>query len=303
MRVQTAPRRTSWRRGLSEHLWFFLFLGPNLLLLSFFTYFPLIRNAYLSFHRWDLISPVRPWVGWDNYRYVFTSPAAGTIFKNTLVFTVGTVGGTMVLGLLVALLLDQPLRGRSIARTLLFASYVISGVAIAVIWLFMFDPNFGLLQQILKSLGFTSPNWFRDPTWAMPAVIATYVWKNLGYAVVIYLAGLQSVPKELHEAARVDGAGPFARFWTVTLPHLSPVMFFVFVTNILASLQAFDIINVMTEGGPVNSTTTVIYKLYQEGFVALNVGRAAAYSVVLFVIMLTVTAFQIRFIERKVHYS
>jgi multiple sugar transport system permease protein/sn-glycerol 3-phosphate transport system permease protein len=137
----------------------------------------------------------------------------------------------------------------------------------------------------------------------MPAVIIVYVWKNLGYAVVIYLAGLQSVPADLHEAAKVDGAGPLHRFWHVTLPHLSPVFFFVFVTSIISSLQAFDIINVMTRGGPVNSTTTLIYRVYEEGFVALNAGRAAAYAVVLFAIMLVVTVLQLRFLERRVHYS
>jgi ABC-type sugar transport system permease subunit len=295
------PRRP--RSNLRENLWFLVFLGPNLLLLTLFTYWPLIRNAYLSVHRWDLISAFRPYVGWENYEYVFTSPEAGEIFRNTLVFTAGTVGGTMLLGLGVALLLNQPLRGRSVARTVLFAPYVVSGVAIAIVWLFVFDPNFGLLQQALDWVGLTSPNWFRDSAWAMPAVIIVYVWKNLGYAVVIYLAGLQSVPEDLHEAAKVDGAGAVHRFWHVTLPHLSPVLFFVFVTSILSSLQAFDIINVMTQGGPVNATTTLIYKLYQEGFVALNAGRAAAYSVVLFALMLAVTVVQLRFLERKVHYS
>jgi ABC-type sugar transport system permease subunit len=296
--------RSRRRRGIArENLWFLAFLGPNLLLLSLFTYWPLVRNAWLSLYRWDLISAYRPFVGLENYRYVFTSPEAGTIFRNTLVFTVGTVGGTMLLGLGVALLLNQKLLGRSVARTVLFAPFVVSGVAIAIVWLFVFDPNFGLLQQVLSQVGVTSPNWFRDPTWAMPAVIIVYIWKNLGYAVVIYLAGLQAVPEDLHEAAKVDGAGALHRFWHVTLPHLSPVLFFVLVTSIISSLQAFDIINVMTQGGPVNSTTTLIYKMYQEGFVALNAGRAAAYSVVLFALMLVVTVLQLRFLERKVHYS
>lgn len=299
-RVNMPVRR---RRNVHEYLWFLLFLGPNLLLLGVFTYLPLMRNVWLSFHRWDLLSSSRPWVGLDNYRYVFMGDASAGIFKNTLVFTVGTVGGTMTIGLLMALLLNQQLRGRSVARTLLFAPYVVSGVAVAIIWLFMFDPNFGLVQQMLKQAGLRSPNWFRDPFWAMPAVILVYIWKNLGYAVVVYLAGLQSVPQELHEAARVDGAGVLDRFRHVTLPHLSPVLFFIFVTSILASLQAFDIIKVMTSGGPVNATTTLIYQLYQQGFVAFNAGRAAAYSIVLFVIMLVVTALQLRFLERRVHYS
>jgi sn-glycerol 3-phosphate transport system permease protein len=303
--MQSAPAVRSRRRGVfsKENLWFLAFLGPNLILLSLFTYWPLLRNAWLSAYRWDLISAYRPFVGWDNYEYVFTSPEAATIFRNTLVFTAGTVGGTMALGLAVALLLNQRLKGRSVARSILFAPYVVSGVAIAIIWLFVFDPNFGLLQQVLGEFGVQSPNWFRDPTWAMPAVIIVYIWKNLGCAVVIYLAGLQAVPEDLHEAAKVDGAGALHRFWHVTLPHLSPVLFFIFVTSILSSLQAFDIINVMTRGGPVNSTTTLIYRMYEEGFVALNAGRAAAYAVVLFAIMLAAKVLQHRFLERTVHYS
>jgi ABC-type sugar transport system permease subunit len=297
--VARSPRRRLFRDGF----WFLLFLGPNLVLLGLFTYWPLLRNLQLSFYRWDLISIVKPFVGSENYLYVLTGPEAGEILRNTLVFTLGTVGGTMLLGLGIALLLNQPLGGRSVARTVLFAPYVVSGVAIAIVWLFVFDPNFGLLQQALRAFDVRSPNWFRDPTWAMPAVILVYVWKNLGYAVVIYLAGLQNVPVELHEAAKVDGAGPWQRFRHVTLPHLSPVLFFVFVTSVLSSLQAFDIINVMTAGGPVNATTTLIYKLYEQGFVALNAGRAAAYAVVLFLLMLAVTALQLRFLERRVHYT
>lgn len=293
---------SSRRRRTREYAWFALLVGPNLFLLGVFTFWPLIRSVELSFYRWDMLSPSRPWVGLDNYRYVFSSEAAA-VFTNTFVFTLFTVGGTMALGLAVALLLNQALRGRTVARTFLFAPYVVTGVAVAIVWLFMFDPNFGLLQRLLGGLGIDSPNWFRDPSWAMPAVIVVYIWKNLGYAVVIYLAGLQAVPRDLYEAARVDGASPWARFRHVTLPHLSPVIFFVFVTSILAGLQQFELIDVMTDGGPVNSTTTLVYKLYEEAFVAYNAGRAAAYAVVLFVLMLLVTALQMRFVERKVHYA
>lgn len=289
-------------RGIHEYGWALLLLGPNLALLAIFTFWPLLKSLELSFYRWDMLSPNRAWVGLDNYRYVFSSDASA-VFTNTFVFTFFTVGGTMVLGLAVALLLNQQLRGRSIARTFLFAPYVVSGVAVAIIWLFLFDPNYGLLQRFLDVFSINSPNWFRDPNWAMPAVIVVYIWKNLGYAVVIYLAGLQSVPRELYEAARVDGAGPWTRFRHVTLPHLSPVMFFVFVTSILAGLQQFELIDVMTDGGPVNATTTLVFKLYEEAFIAYNAGRAAAYAIVLFVMMLLVTTLQMRFIERQVHYS
>jgi multiple sugar transport system permease protein/sn-glycerol 3-phosphate transport system permease protein len=155
----------------------------------------------------------------------------------------------------------------------------------------------------LAALGLASPRWLTDVAWAMPALLIVYVWKNVGYAVVVYLAGLQSIPRELHEAATVDGARAFDRFRHVTLPGLSPITFFLLVTSILGSFQAFDVVAVMTQGGPVDATNTLIYHLYEEGFVAFHAGRAAAVGVVLFLLMLVVTFVQLRAVERRVHYA
>ena len=156
---------------------------------------------------------------------------------------------------------------------------------------------------MLRAIGISSPNWLLDTKWAMMAVVIVYVWKNVGYAVVIYLAGLQAIPRELYEAALVDGAGSWARFRNVTLPGLSPIVFFLVLTTILAGFQSFDIIKVMTNGGPVNSTTTLIYYLYQEGFVGFNAGRAGVASVLLFTIMLVFTLIQMRSGEKQVSYA
>jgi ABC-type sugar transport system permease subunit len=155
---------------------------------------------------------------------------------------------------------------------------------------------------VLDRWGIQSPNWYNDPNWAMPMVIIAYVWKNLGYAVVIYIAGLQTIPKGLYEAARVDGAGAFSRFRHVTLPQLSPVTFFLLVTSIISSTQAFDLIQVMTKGGPLDSTKTMVYQVYDEGFVRFHVGAASAVATVLFVVLLAVTVVQLRVLERRVHY-
>lgn len=286
-----------------EWVLFLLFIGPNLLLFGVFSYWPMIYNVYLSTVRWDLIAPVKTPVGFDNYRYILTDPGFREILQNTLVFTASAVGGSLVLGLLVALLLNQPLRGRNAARAVLFAPTLLSGAAISIVWIYMFDPRFGLLAQILSNAGIASPNWLRDPQWALPAVVIVYIWKNLGYTVVIFLAGLQAIPKDLYEAATVDGAGPMRRFWNITLPQLSPITFFLVVTSLLSSFQAFDIIQVMTQGGPVDSTNTLIYYVYEQGFVAFNAGRAAAASLLLFLIMFGVTIAQLRFSERRVHYA
>jgi multiple sugar transport system permease protein/sn-glycerol 3-phosphate transport system permease protein len=180
---------------------------------------------------------------------------------------------------------------------------LLSGAAISIVWVYIFDPRFGLLAQILDFVHLSSPNWLTDPTWSMPAVIIVYVWKDLGFTTVIFLAGLQAIPRDLYEAAKVDGAGVFGRFKTVTLPMLSPISFFLVVTSILNTFQAFDIIKVMTQGGPVDSTNTLIYYVYEQGFVAFNAGRAAAASLILFLAMLAVTLFQLRYSERRVHYA
>jgi ABC-type sugar transport system permease subunit len=242
-------------------------------------------------------------VGLENYRNYFDDETNRYIIRNTLAFTFATVFGTLILGLGLALLLNCPLRGRDAARTVLFAPYVVSGAAIGIVWLFVFDPRFGLVAALLDRVGVTSANWYNDPNWAMPMVIIVFVWKNLGYAVVVYIAGLQTIPRELYEAARVDGAGAWSRFRNVTLPHLSPVTFFLLVTGILSSMQAFDIIRVMTQGGPLDSTKTMVYQVYEQGFVNYRVGAASTVATVLFVFLLAVTVLQIRFLERRVHYA
>lgn len=299
-RHPAAPRRF---QRLLPYLLFLLFIAPNITLLILFTYRPLVESIRLSFYDWDLISPQKTWVGFENYSDYFTDPTSRYIIRNTLVFTAATVGSTMAIGLGLALLLNLRLRGRNAARTVLFAPYVLGGAAIGIIWLFIFDPRFGLVSALLGRLGLPSPNWYNDPNWAMPMVIIVYTWKNLGYATVIYLAGLQTIPRELYEAARVDGAGPWARFWHVTLPQLSPMTFFLLVTTMLSSMQAFDIISVMTAGGPLDATKTMVYQVYEEAFVRFRVGDASTVATVLFFILLGVTLLQVRFLERRVNYG
>jgi multiple sugar transport system permease protein/sn-glycerol 3-phosphate transport system permease protein len=300
--LQKSSRPTSARER-REWLLFALLIGPNLLLFAVFTYWPLLYNVYLSFVRWNFLRPTRPFVWLDNYVDVFTGRAFWTIVQNTLAFTAFSVGLTLTLGLAVALLLNQPLRHRNAARAILFSPTVMSGAVVAVVWSYIFDPRYGLIDQLLGVVGLNSPNWLGDPAWAMPAVIIVYVWKNLGYAVVIYLAGLQGIPRELYDAALVDGAGPWERFVHVTLPGLSPVAFFLSVTSVLGTFQAFDIINVLTSGGPVIATTTLIYYLYELGFVSYDAGDAGVVAVVLFVIMLVLTLIQLRYLERRVSYG
>lgn len=298
--IQSRVRRAVSAAERREWLLFLLLVGPNFLLFSVFTYWPLLYNAYLSFVRWDMLAPIKIWVGLDNYQELFTSAAFGRMLTNTLVFTFGSVIAICVLGLLMALLLNQPLRGRNVVRSVVFSPVMLSGVAIGLVWIYIFDPRYGLIDGFVRMLGGRSPNWLLDPKWAMTAVLMVHVWKNVGYAVVIYLAGLQAIARELYEAAIVDGASSWARFRHITLPGLSPVTFFLILTTILTGFQSFDIIKTMTDGGPVDSTTTLIFYLYQEGFVAFNAGRAGVASVVLFLSMVLFTLVQMRYADRNV---
>jgi len=296
-----ASRISSTER--KEWLLFAILVGPNLLLFTIFTYWPLLYNGYLSFVKWDMLAPLKIWVGLDNYRFLFTQPEFGLILLNTVVFTVASVLLTTTIGLAMALLLNQGLRGRNAVRSVVFSPVMLSGAAIGIVWIYIFDPRYGLLDMILGLVGLNSPNWLLDTAWAMPAVIIVHTWKTVGYAVVIYLAGLQAIPRELYEAVVVDGGGAWARLRHITLPGLSPVTFFLILTSVLTSFQAFDIIKVMTNGGPVNATTTLVYYLYEEGFVAFNAGRAGVASVLLFGLMFAFTLVQMRFEERRVHYA
>ena len=286
-----------------EWLLFLLLVGPNFVLFALFTYWPLLYNTYLSFVRWDMLAPVKIWVGLGNYRQLFTSADFWRMLLNTLVFTFGSVAAICILGLLIALLLNQPLRGRNAVRSIVFSPVMLSGVAIGLVWIYIFDPRYGLLDVFIRAVGLRSPNWLLDPVWAMLAVLIVHTWKNLGYAVVIYLAGLQAIGRELYEAAVVDGANGWARFRHITLPGLSPIIFFLILTTILAGFQSFDIIKTMTGGGPVDATTTLIFYLYQEGFVAFNAGRAGVSAVVLFGAMVIFTWIQMRYAERNVNYA
>ena len=291
------------QREWREWLLFVALAGPNLLLFAIFNYRPLLYNAYLSFYEWDFLSPVKIPVGFDNYVDVLRDPHFHRVIQNTVVLMIGGVFLTIAFGLGLALLLNQKLFGRDVARSVLFAPYMLSGAAIAVVWVYIFDPTYGLLRTVMSPIGLVPPNWLRDTAWAMPAVIIVYTWKNLGYTMVICLAGLQAIPRELYEAATTDGANAWGRFRHVTIPGLAPITFFLLVTGILSSFQTFDLIHVLTRGGPVDATSTLVYYLYEQGFIAFKAGNAGVASVFQFVVLFIITVIQLRYIERRVTYA
>ncbi len=281
---------------------FILFAGPNIALILAYVYYPLLANVYFSTLDWRLGAQTASFVGLSNYKEFFSSEDGLEVWRITIIFTVATVVGSMVLGLLMALVLNRKIPGRTAARTALFSPYVLSGVGVGLVWSFIFDPRIGVLSHFIAMFGRTSPEWFLDKNLALVMVIAVYIWKNLGYCAVIYLAGLQSVPQDLLEAAAIDGAGPVRRFFTVTLPLLGPTVFFLSIAMVLSSMQAFDILRIMTPTG--NGTNSIVFEIYLQSFGTYQrAGYAAAISVVLFVTMFAITAVQIRYVERKVHYA
>jgi sn-glycerol 3-phosphate transport system permease protein len=279
------------------------FTGPNLLLIAVFAYWPVIQDFYLSLTRWDFIAPAPTFVGLANYADMFTDRAFLDVLVTTVVFAAGVVTGGIVLGMLVAVLLNQRLRGRGVVRTLVFAPYVLPGAAVATVWLMMFDPNYGLSRVVFDAIGRQSPDWMTDSAWALPGLVVVYLWRNIGFCAIVYLAGMQSLPVEPYEAAELDGASKARQFFSLTVPLLSPSTFFLLLMQVIGTFQSFDIIAVMTGGGPAGATTTLSWFIYEQGFMAFDIGRSAAGSVVMFLLLLALTALQSRLVGKKVHYQ
>ncbi|KSU58020.1 glycerol-3-phosphate ABC transporter permease [Gordonia sp. SGD-V-85] len=291
-----ATGRRPWRSyGL-----FLLLVVPNLVLLGVFTYRPLVENIRMSFYDWNIAEAGATFVGIDNYLEWFTRADTRVIVANTVIFTVAAVVGSMVIGMALALLLDRKLRGRNLVRSAAFAPFVLSGAAVGIAFQFVFDPSFGLVNDVMVRLGLGSaPDFYQQPSWALFMITVTYIWKNLGYAFVIYLAALQGKRTDLDEAAAIDGAGWWTYFRKVLLPQLRPTTFFLSITVLLNSLQVFDIINVMTRGGPLgNGTTTMVYQVYEESFVNFRAGYGATVATVMFVVLLAITVIQVRMMDR-----
>jgi sn-glycerol 3-phosphate transport system permease protein len=301
-RQKVASGNPQRRRLRKEYGLFALLVAPNLLVIAVFAYWPIVYNAYLSLTDWNMIAARPKFVGLRNYVNTLTDPAFHQTLWITIVFTGLISAGSLIIGLALAVLFNLPLKGRGLVRTISFAPHILSGAAVATIWLFIFDPGYGLLRAVIEPLGAEPPDWMNSSDWALPGLVIVYLWKNVGFAALIYLAGMQGLPKELDEAAAIDGAGAWTRFRRIKLPLLAPITFFLLITTVIGTFQAFDVIAVMTGGGPGDATTTLSWSIYNEGFQAFNAGRAATLSIIMFVILLIVTAVQARVMERRVHY-
>jgi multiple sugar transport system permease protein len=299
--VPRAPHGVRHKLRQARQEWnAYLFLAPGLLLFSLFTVFALLFAFYLTFHEWSIIEPDKPFVGLDNYKDMFADEQFRQSVINTAYFTGASVPLGMIVGLLLALLLNQPLRGRGFLRTLYFLPVVTPFVVVAIIWKWLYNGDFGLFNYyLLQTHLINEPlGWLSDKNLAMPAVVLMTVWTSVGFSMVIYLAGLQAIPEELYEASKVDGAGPFARLRHITLPMLRPTTVFLAVIGIIGAFQVFTQIFIMTSGGPAERTTTVVYFIYLAAFKFYEFGYASTLSFGLLAILLVFTIIQLRIYRR-----
>jgi multiple sugar transport system permease protein len=284
----------------SRERWFYLLISPWLVGLIALQVLPMLGAGALAFADWE--PPLAPqWAGLDNLSALAADPRFGKAVLNTLVYGLATVIPGLLIGLGLALLLGPVRRGGTILRTTVFMPAIVAGVATALMWGWIFNPRFGLIDGLLAAIGLQGPAWLRDPAWAMPAMVVIGLW-NVGVNVVVYVAALGTVPQELHDAAALDGAGPFARFRYVTWPALLPVTFYLAIVNAIAASQVFTPSYVLTRGGPDDATLTTALYTFQTAFAYGRLGYAAAMAAAVFLVVLLLTAVAFRIVGRRVPY-
>jgi multiple sugar transport system permease protein len=279
------------------------FLLPNLLGFLTFTFLPVLAALLISFTNWDLLQ-APDWIGLANYRRLATDRLFHEVLRNTVVYVAGTVPVQMAIALLVAMALNRRVPGQLFFRTAYFMPVVASTVAVALVWRWIFHADFGLLNSFLYFIGVDEPpKWLSSTRWALPAIIIMSIWQQIGFSMVLFLAGLQSVPGQLYEAAKIDGANGWHRFRYITVPMLSSTTFFVLVISVINSFQVFEQAFIMTQGGPANATNTLVFNIYRYAFQFFQMGYAAAMAWVLFAIIFAVTLVQFRMQRQWVHYD
>jgi len=282
----------------------FMILLPTLIILTIFLYYPIIQTFILSTYRVAFLGLRKKFTGLENYLDLLQDAGYLHTLQTTVIITVVVVIGGLGVSMFVAMLANQDVWGASIYRVLLVWSFALSPAVSGVIFLFMFSPGFGVVTYLTSAIVGVELNWLGNPTLAVILVIMASIWKNLGYNVVFYLAALQNVNTEVLEAASIDGANSWQRFWNVTFALLSPMTFFLLITNIIYSFfEIFGLIDIVTKGGPLDATNVMIYNLYRDGFEYYKSGSAAAQSVILFAAVVTLTIIQFRTSGRRVHYG
>lgn len=298
-------RRPASRRALPwrEHVLGYLFLAPSLLLFGIFLFYPLVQSVYLSFHLTDPRGRVAEFVGLDNFISLFTSSVFWNSLKVTVLYALYTVPAGIVLGLITAALAHSKLRGMRVFQFVFSMPIAMSVSTSSVIWMVLFHPTMGMLNYGLSLLGLPPVQWLTDAGWALLSISLMTIWMNSGLHFIILLSGLQSIPDDIVESATIDGAGPIRTFVRIVLPLLSPTVFFLVVLSVMSAFQSFGQIHILTKGGPAGSTDVFVYSIYREAFMNYQFGTGSALALVLFAIILILTAIQFLFLEKKVHYQ
>ncbi|WP_142303660.1 carbohydrate ABC transporter permease [Evansella halocellulosilytica] len=299
-RVHT--KESFWRRTENYRI-ALLYLLPSIVLFSLFMFYPMINSLYLSFFFTDAQGEPTTFVGWENYLYLFQSESFRKSVVATLLFVLYTVPPSVILALFLALIANENLKGIGIFRTIFASTLGMSVAASAVIWLFMFHPTAGVLNSFLSLINLPSVNWLQDSTMALISVAITTVWMNTGFSFLIILGGLQNIDRDLYESSRIDGASYFYQLRRITVPMLSPTLFFIITITFINSFQSFGQIDILTGGGPAEATNLIIYSIYREAFIYYQFGPASAQAILLFLAVLVLTLLQFKFGERKVHYQ
>lgn len=294
--TQVPERRTSKKinKEKTENVAGLLFVSPMLIGVSVLVLIPILATFLLSFAEWSIITPLSQlkWVGFDNFTRLFQDPIFLKSILNNAIFIL-TVPICMIISLLLAITIDRNVYLKGFFKVAFFMPYISSVVAIAVVWQVLFHPSAGPINQVLMSLGIDNPpKWIADPNFALISIMLIQVWVSIGFNMIIFLAGLQNIPKDLYEAADIDGANAWVKFKHITVPMISPTSFFLFITGIISTFKVFDLVAVLTKGGPMHSTSMIVWNLYETAFVNLKIGPASAMAVVLFVIVFAITIIQ-----------
>lgn len=281
----------------------YLLVLPALAVLGIFVYWPIVYSVWLSLHRWDWLMPQPEFTGLDNFKIMLTSAQFQNALWKTTLFTIVSVPPTLALALFVAVLVAPPTRANRLFRSVYFMPSVMSAVAIGVIFDWMMATELGTFNRALRALGLPGVRWLTDPGLAIYSIAMVEVWKQFGYAVVIYAAGLQAVPASLYEAARIDGAGSRRLFWDITFPLIMPTTFFLIILSVINGFQVYTFVEVMTQGGPARATEVILYYLIRVGFDSTNVGLGSAVALFLFVLLVGITLLKMATLGRRVHYG
>ncbi|MCU1415509.1 MAG: binding-protein-dependent transport system inner rane component [Microbacteriaceae bacterium] len=296
--VRVGRRRTKTKYALTV----LAFLLPSAIPLLLFVLGPMVAALWVSLTKWNLLSPAQ-FVGLDNYVKLLSDPTTGAVFLHTLYYIAGYLPLVYIGGLALALALNTALKGRAFLRGIYFLPVVTSWIVVALVWRWLLSPSTGIVNVVLGWIGIHGPGWWTDPAWAMPSIILASSWKDLGFVMVILLAGLQAIPTDMYDAAKVDGAGWWRRLFSVTLPLLSPSTFFVIVISLINGFQVFDQVYAMTGGGPNGASEVVVEQIYDLTFRYGRAGDASALSWMLFIVILAVTLIQVRGQRRWVNYG